>query len=47
MLYTLERVVSANGEKFENEANTIWLRDNEALFERNQEEFYTNCKLSS
>jgi membrane-bound inhibitor of C-type lysozyme len=46
-LYNLERVISADWEKFQDEINTIWLRNNEALFERNEEEFYTNCKLTS
>ncbi|MDR3150823.1 MAG: MliC family protein [Candidatus Peribacteria bacterium] len=46
MLYNLTRVVSADGEKFENETNMVWLKANSgAIFERNGTEFYTNCKL--
>jgi hypothetical protein len=39
--------VSADWEKFQDEINTIWLKNNEALFERNEEEFYANCKLTA
>jgi membrane-bound inhibitor of C-type lysozyme len=42
-LYNLERVVSADGEKFEDEINTIWLKGNEATFYRNSVELYKNC----
>jgi membrane-bound inhibitor of C-type lysozyme len=46
MLYPLKRVVSADGEKFENETNVVWLKGDSAIFERNGKEYYTNCKKS-
>ena len=43
--YYLDRVISADGEKFEDETNMIWLKGDEATFERGGEEYYTNCSL--
>jgi membrane-bound inhibitor of C-type lysozyme len=42
--YTLNRVESANGEKFEDEINVVWVKGNDAIFTRNGQDFYTNCK---
>ncbi|MDR0772703.1 MAG: MliC family protein [Candidatus Peribacteria bacterium] len=43
--YTLNRVESADGEKFQDEINVVWIKGNDATFTRNGQDFYTNCTV--